>query len=212
MNKPVIIAIDGPAASGKGTLARELAEKLNYCYLPTGNIYRAAAKFLKDQNIDYQNEEISAEKMKDLKYEDLNFQNLNNDEIAKIASKIAAFKKVRNILSLIQKEYIFSSNKSIIVEGRDIGTVICPNADLKFYLTAKTEIRAKRRFKELQNKGFEVIYEEVLADLIDRDYNDQNREVSPLKRADDAIEIDSSNLSSEEVTSLCLSKIQQKIF
>ena len=212
-NKPIVIAIDGPAASGKGTLAKKVAEYFGLKYLDTGSIYRATAYKIieskKEQFRTHDNKSIinhiacnikdeeATSFAKTIQIEDLKNQNLYNEGVGKIASIIAAIEPVRNALLNFQKDFA-KSPEGAVLDGRDIGTVICPHADFKFYITANLETRAKRRYKQLQNKDNSIIYQSVLDDLQRRDERDSGREISPLAKADDAVAIDTTNMSVDE--------------
>lgn len=188
MKNRLFIAIDGPAASGKGTIAKLLGEKLKLTVLYTGNIYRAIAYSIikNNQNI---NEHSVVEIAKNLKLSELDNPDLIQKKVGEYASIIGSYPKLREVTYIFQRNFINDSNGAVI-EGRDIGTVICPEANFKFYLTADVEVRAKRRFTQQNEFDFEAI----LLDLKQRDYRDQNREIAPLKPAKDAIIIDSSSL------------------
>ena len=219
----IIIAVDGPAASGKGTLARRLAGCLNYAYMDTGALYRAVAFEVKSAagNFDDEREALAAcsvlqQKLSAARDGDEILQNplLRSDDIALGASKVAAIASVRERLLSIQREFAKASHqgkKGVILDGRDIGTVICPDADVKLFITAKDEIRAKRRMKELQSKGIDVKYGAVLADMRDRDKRDSGRKLAPLRPADDAVVIDSSDLSEDQVLEKALQVIEEKL-
>lgn len=188
MKNRLFIAIDGPAASGKGTIAKLLGEKLELPVLYTGNIYRAIAYNVikNNQNI---NESSVVEIAKNLKLSELDNPDLMQKKVGEYASIIGSYPKLREVTYIFQRNFINDSNGAVI-EGRDIGTVICPEANFKFYLTADVEVRAKRRFTQQNEFDFEAI----LLDLKQRDYRDQNREIAPLKPAKEAIIIDSSSL------------------
>lgn len=205
------IAIDGPAGSGKSTVAKKIAEKLNIIYIDTGAMYRAITLKLKDidkkfyeeacnnTNIEFINNKIF------LDGKDVSSQ-IRSEEISKLTSDISKIDFVRKKLVSIQKE--IADKNSVVMEGRDITTVVLPDADYKFYLSASPEIRAKRRTLQLKEKGLNADYEEILRDIKKRDNNDIKRENSPLKVADDAIVIDSSNLTAEESIEKILSYIR----
>lgn len=205
------IAIDGPAGSGKSTVAKKIAEKLNIIYIDTGAMYRAITLKLKDidkkfyeeacnnTNIEFINNKIF------LDGKDVSSQ-IRSEEISKLTSDISKIDFVRKKLVSIQKE--IAAKNSVVMEGRDITTVVLPDADYKFYLSASPEIRAKRRTLQLKEKGLNADYEEILRDIKKRDNNDIKRENSPLKVADDAIVIDSSNLTAEESIEKILSYIR----
>lgn len=205
------IAIDGPAGSGKSTVAKKIAEKLNIIYIDTGAMYRAITLKLKDidkkyyqeacnnTNIEFINNKIF------LDGKDVSSQ-IRSEEISKLTSDISKIDFVRKKLVSIQKE--IADKNSVVMEGRDITTVVLPDADYKFYLNASPEIRAKRRTLQLKEKRLNADYEEILRDIKKRDNNDIKRENSPLKVADDAIVIDSSNLTAEESIEKILSYIR----
>lgn len=205
------IAIDGPAGSGKSTVAKKIAEKLNIIYIDTGAMYRAITLKLKDidkkyyqeacnnTNIEFINNKIF------LDGKDVSLQ-IRSEEISKLTSDISKIDFVRKKLVSIQKE--IADKNSVVMEGRDITTVVLPDADYKFYLNASPEIRAKRRTLQLKEKGLNADYEEILRDIKKRDNNDIKRENSPLKVADDAIVIDSSNLTADESIEKILSYIR----
>ena len=213
MFKPVI-AIDGPAASGKGTLARKLAEKLNYAHLDTGAIYRIAALYLLQHNL-----ELTVENgIKAARYiqENLDFKALQNpalrtDEVGSLTSKLSAMPEIRTILLDTQRD--FAQNppagyKGAVLDGRDIGTVVCPEADLKLYVTADVNARAQRRFRELTNRGIHASYDDVLQDMKDRDFRDMNRDTAPLRPAEDAVTLDTSQLTADQALEKALSFVK----
>ena len=203
MKKPVI-AIDGPAASGKGTLSRKIAEKLNFAHLDTGAIYRIAALYLVQQNLPLNTENgiLAAQHIREnLDLEALQDPRLRNDEIGSLTSKLSAIPEVREILLDTQRDFAQNpppAYAGAVLDGRDIGTVVCPDATLKLYVTANVGTRAERRYKELQNKGLSVIYDAVLKDMQERDLRDTNRDIAPLKPASDAIILDTSDLTAEQ--------------
>lgn len=193
MDKKLLIAIDGPAASGKGTMAKLLGLKFNLPVLYTGNIYRAIAYKIWSKNKDPHDMATAITAAKELKLADLDNPNLNHEQVGQYASIIGVYPELRNITYRFQRDFIDNSSGAVI-DGRDIGTVICPEADFKFYITADVEIRAKRR--AAQQIGID--YETILADLKLRDERDKNRSVAPLKPAEDAIIIDNSDMGVEE--------------
>ncbi|ABR31466.1 cytidylate kinase [Thermosipho melanesiensis] len=213
---PCRIAIDGPAGSGKTTVAKLLADALGIFYLDTGAMYRIVGLYLSENNVE-SDEEIER-KLKELKITFsngnffLNGRKIGNEirtpEIGIYASKYAKRLPVRNYLTKIQRE--IAKNQSIVVEGRDIGTVVLPDAEVKIFLVASQEARAKRRYKELMEKGVEVTFEEVLSEIVLRDKQDSERDVAPLKKAKDAILIDTTNLSIEEVIERILKVVKEK--
>ncbi len=222
MAKPVI-AIDGPAASGKGTLARSLADKLNFAFMDTGALYRATAFELvaaglsaKDKSDAHDAAKILVKRIKNAQnpQDVLENKTLREDKIGKEASKIAAYPTVREALNQLQRDFAENPGKlykGAVLDGRDIGTVICPEADLKLFITAKTEIRAERRLKELQSRGIAATYEAVLEDMRERDARDAERETAPMKPADDAVIIDSSDLDAGEMLDKALLLVKQRL-
>lgn len=203
-----IIAIDGPSGSGKGTIAKEVAKRLNYTYIDTGAMYRCVS--LKSIRDDVKADDT--EKLVDiLKSIDIKLTNdgkcfldgedvsdkIRSLDVTKKVSKISLIVPLREVMKEKQREYAKKDN--IVMEGRDITTVIFPNADYKFYLDASVEERANRRFKQNKEKGIESSYEDIVESIIERDNDDINREVGALKRTDDQIYIDSSNMTIEEV-------------
>ena len=217
----MVIAIDGPAASGKGTLARKLAARLGYAYLDTGALYRCVGKAVLDSGGDPANEmdAIRAAKALSLKPEDLQSPDLRNDTVGSAASNVAKFPGVRQALLEFQKNFAKDPDQGqddkqfggVILDGRDIGTVICPDADVKFFVTASMETRAKRRLAELTGKGIATDYDTVLADMKARDERDSSRDTAPLAAAADAHIIDTSAMSEGEVMERALSIIRGTI-
>ncbi len=205
------IAIDGPAGAGKSTIAKKLAQKLQYIYVDTGAMYRAMAIYFLDHGI-LPEDEASIRKACEnvrirIEYEEgaqqviLNDENvtarLRREEVGTMASKTSVYPEVRKKLVELQKELARVQN--VIMDGRDIGTCVLPDATLKVYLTASVEARAKRRFDELKGKGETPDIQVIEADIRERDERDMNREVSPLRQAEDAVLVDSSNMTIEEV-------------
>ena len=197
-NKSLVIAIDGPAASGKGTVAKRLAKHLGLSYLDTGSIYRAIGFGILHENADPANREVAIKAAKDLRPEDLKNKHLYDEGVGNAASIVSAIPEVRGILLQFQQDFA-KAPEGAVLDGRDIGTVICPDADYKFFITADIEARANRRFKQLQTKGIPVIYDNVLQDLQRRDKRDRMREIAPLKAAEDATEIDTTSMDEGEV-------------
>lgn len=209
-----IITIDGPSASGKGTLAARLADKLKYIHLDTGALYRAVACEVLKSDGDPEDEEQAARAAKKIT-EDLaeildpqdrsrspsaylRRPELREEKVSQAASKVAAHQCVRDILLHLQTSFAENAPCGAVLDGRDTGTVICPDADLKLFVTASTEERAKRRLKELQSRGIDVTYEAVLKDMRERDRRDMGRENAPLEPAPDAIELDTTNLNQDQ--------------
>lgn len=217
----LVIAIDGPAGSGKSTVAKLISKKYNIPYLDTGAMYRALGYILNTEKIDVNDEKTVIKKLDDIQMQ-IQFDNetqhvivngidttpfIRNYEVSKLASDVSKHKDVRIKLVSIQRE--FAENNSVVLDGRDIGTYVLPNAKFKFYLTASPEERAKRRCKEMKDKGIDIEYNAVLADINQRDYNDSHRAFAPLKKADDAIEIDTTGYSINEVLDLIEKEINK---
>jgi len=206
--KPKIITIDGPAGAGKSSLAREIAKRFGYLHLDSGAVYRAIGVACKDRSVDLENQEeilkcaskLQIELKKNGKVlvngEDLT-QKVRSLEGGRLASKVAKFPKVRDLVVKILRE--LAKDKEIVIDGRDAGTYIFPQAELKIYLTASLEERAKRRLQELLSKGYKASYEEVLEEVKKRDESDRNREFAPLTIPEGAVVIDTTNKSFEEV-------------
>ncbi len=207
----MIIAIDGSAASGKGTLARKLAQHLGYDYLDTGALYRAVALNLLKNGLDEHNisENQAVKYASSLDLALTNSIEIRSDAVANLASKVAVLRPVRTKLLLLQRDFAAAppSGKGAVLDGRDIGTVVLPNADLKFFIDADINIRADRRTKELRQAGQSAMFRDILADLIARDDRDKSRLVAPMRAADDAIAIDTSNLDASAVFRLALAHI-----
>jgi cytidylate kinase len=192
-----IITIDGPAASGKGTVAKLVAEKLDGSYLDSGLFYRQIAYDLSKNHIDYNNEKVVKEFVKSKQDITLihNTQLLKTSEISSLSSSLAIMPEVRDLVNGSLKKYAAKCSGWLVADGRDMGTKIFPEAEIKIFLTAKPEIRAKRRFNELQQIKQDVIFETVLKELLIRDHRDATRKCSPLKPASNAVVIDSSDLT-----------------
>jgi cytidylate kinase len=210
MTLPYIIAIDGLAASGKSTLTKNLANKLGFDYLLTGNLYRLVAQRLLINKVKLDNIEEIIIQARQIDLNIKNFAELTSSEISETASIIAAYPEVREELNHIQRNFANKNSKGIIVEGRDIGTVIFPEANIKLFISANLQARSNRRYKELLNKGFKVIYNDVFEDLKARDERDSKRSVSPLMMAEDAIEVDTSDINSSQLLIKVLDIIKQK--
>lgn len=195
---PLVIAIDGPAASGKGTLARRIAEYLDAPYLDTGSLYRAVGLKLVYGGHDPSNVQDAVAAANSIDADDLTNPRLRQERIGQAASVASAMPEVRAALLEYQRRFA-RGEKGAVLDGRDIGTVVCPQADVKLFLTAGLEARAKRRHRELSGQGIEVVYESVLEDLRERDARDSQRSVAPLKPAEDAIVIDTSHMDANSV-------------
>lgn len=226
--KKITIAIDGFSSTGKSTLAKQLAKELNYIYVDTGAMYRAVAYFAMQNgyiNQDYfdkqtlinslQNIKLSFMYNTELAFSEVFLNGVNVEkqirtiEVSNFVSKIAAIPEVRTKLVEQQKE--MGKEKGVVMDGRDIGTVVFPNAELKIFMTASPETRAKRRYDELMSKGEKVTYEEVLKNVEERDYMDTHREDSPLVMAEDAVEMDNSLMTREEQFDFALGLANERI-
>ena len=205
------IAIDGPAGAGKSTIAKRLAAELGYVYIDTGAMYRTIALFCLRQQADLNDEEVvsalAAEAELDIRYldgvqhmflkeEDVS-ETIRTEEVSQAASKVSQYPKVREELVRMQQE--LAAQYDVVMDGRDIGTKVLPNASLKIYLTASVEVRAERRYKEYLQKGLPCDLEEIKKDIAERDHSDMTREHSPLCKAEDALTVDTSDMNVEEV-------------
>ncbi len=215
-HNPLVIAIDGPSASGKGTLARRLAKELGLIYLDTGKLYRyVGLKLLEsDEKIEKAAKHTSKEAKKAIEIAeslvlgDLEQHDLSSEEIGNAASIVSAIPGVRKALLSFQRD-IATNPKGAVLDGRDIGTVVCPNADFKFFITADLKTRAERRYKQLQKQGNEVIYSSILQDLASRDERDTERTASPLSPARDAVHIDTTGLGMDDVLKKVISIVNK---
>lgn len=215
------IALDGPAGSGKSTVAKFLAKKLNILYLDTGALYRAVALYAINNGVDVENEVQVKQLLKTLDVtveysegkqitllcgKDVS-KEIRENRVSNAASKISAIKCVREKLLSLQRE--IANSMDCILDGRDIGTFVLPNANYKFFLTASVDCRATRRYKELLERGYDdVDYNQLKSEIEERDYRDSHREIAPLKKADDALEIDTSFLTIEQVCQEVLKRIK----
>ena len=214
------IAIDGPSGAGKSTIAKDLSKKLNFIYVDTGAMYRAIALYFYENDIDISLEVVVSFHLSnidiDIKYEDgkqivlLNgkdvSESIRTEKIGGMASSISVFSEVRSKLLNLQRN--LAMKNKVVMDGRDIASHVLPNADLKIYLTASVDTRADRRYKELKEKGLDVNLEEIKKEIETRDYRDINREIAPLRQVEEAILIDSSNLSIEEVVEKIISFVK----
>lgn len=209
----MIIAIDGPAAAGKGTLAQRLAEHFDLAFLDTGLIYRAVGMGMVRIGLDPEDAEAAGTAAQALKPADMDETDLRSMEAGSAASKVSAIPAVREALLLFQREFANNppgGKQGAVLDGRDIGTVICPEARFKLFVTASAEVRAKRRYKELLGRGSEAIYARVLEELKERDARDRERSVSPLEPAKDATIIDTSDLDADEVFATAIEAFNSK--
>lgn len=217
------IAIDGPSGTGKSTTAKALAKKLSFIYIDTGAMYRAVGLYCYRNGIDIEDEKNVIKSLKnidiDIFYNDgvqeikLNGEivskEIRENHISHCASVVSTYKKVRETLVDFQRK--LAKKNSVIMDGRDIGTVVLPDAELKIYLTASNDVRAERRYKELIEKGQDVKLEDIKKELAERDYRDSHRDNSPLMKASDAIEVDTSDLTPEEVVDKIYKLFQKKV-
>lgn len=226
--RKITIAIDGFSSTGKSTLAKELAKKLGYAYIDTGAMYRAVTLFAMRKGFINERTFYAEKLIASLVDIDLQFiynaqkgfaevylnqenveEIIRSLEVSSYVSQIAALTEVRK--KLVEQQQSLGRERGVVMDGRDIGTVVFPNAELKIFMTASPEIRAERRFQELKSKGQDIQFEEVFKNVVERDRLDSTREDSPLLKAEDAIEVDNSNLSKEEQFVLIFGMAQNKI-
>jgi cytidylate kinase len=209
----VIIAVDGPAAAGKGTLARRIAQHYRLDHLDTGRLYRATALEAFLAGGDPSDPAVAEAAAKRVRPERLSDPQLNEERVARASSVVAAFPGVRAALLAFQRDFAWkpSGGRGAVLDGRDIGTVVCPGADAKIFVTASVDARATRRFKELRAAGAEAIYERVLQDMKDRDARDSGRQAAPLKAADDAFVLDTTALGAEAAFAAAIAYIDGKL-
>ena len=214
----MIIAIDGPSAAGKGTLARRLAAALDFAFLDTGLIYRAVGAKVLARGLAPADSAAAEREAADLRPEDLEPANLGADlraeAVSQAASEVAAHPEVRAALLAFQRRFAAAppgGKAGAVLDGRDIGTVVCPDAEVKVFLTAGLEARAERRLKELRERGEEAIYPRVLQEMQDRDTRDSGRAAAPLKPADDAIVLDTTEMDGDAVFAAVLAVAQARL-
>lgn len=215
------IAIDGPAGAGKSTIAKMVAKQLGYIYVDTGAMYRAMALYIMKQNIKPEEAEKISDKCKEadisIEYRDgaqiviLNGEDvtgmLRTEEVGNMASVTSVNPDVR--AKLVDLQRVLASKQNVVMDGRDIGTVVLPNASVKIYLTASSKVRAERRYLELKAKGEEADINKIEADIIERDNRDMNRDISPLRQAEDAVLIDSSDMTIDEVVKAMIELVER---
>lgn len=217
--KKISIAIDGPSAAGKSTIAKMIAKKLDYVYIDTGAMYRSVGYYCLENNIDLRDESKVTAVLDRIKIEltsgnqvFLNQENVTDkireDRVSMAASVVSTYQAVRKYLVYLQRQ--MAGQGGVILDGRDIGTVVLPDADLKIYQVASSETRAKRRYLENIKRGLPSDLEKIKQEIEQRDYQDMHRKISPLKKADDAIEIDTSNMTLQQVSDAIMQLIVQK--
>ena len=223
MKKIFSVAIDGPAGAGKSTIAKSLSKKLGVIYVDTGAMYRAMALYLLRKGVDPEDAAAISSNCADadisIAFEDgvqqviLNGENVSGlirtEEVSSMASKSSVNADVR--AKLVELQQKLAEKEALVMDGRDIGTVVLPNAEVKIYLTASSAVRAKRRYDELKAKGEECDLATIEADIIERDHRDMTREISPLKQAEDAVLVDTSDMSIEEVENCLIGIVEDKI-
>jgi len=203
-----VVAIDGPSASGKGTIAKAVADRLSFDYLNTGIFYRAVAYFVLKQHIDISNTDALISLINSINFNKLEEVDLYKNIVSKNASIIAAIPEVRRALFEVQRSFAIGKN-GVVIEGRDIGTIIFPDANIKIYITADIEERADRRFKQLQKSGESIIYDDVIRDLQIRDLRDSNRSDAPLIQGIDYFLVDTTNVDIDSVVNKVLELINR---
>lgn len=197
----MIIAIDGPSASGKGTIGRTLADHYRFAFLDTGLLFRVVAKACLEQGISFDRTEDIIALLPSLQFHDLDASLYRSEEISQGASAVAVIPEVREHLMLMIRKFAYNPPppaRGAVVDGRDIGTIVCPEAYAKLFITAAPEVRAERRLKELQERGHQGTLEEMVRKIRDRDERDENRADSPLKRAEDSFLLDTTSLTKEQ--------------
>ena len=220
--RKLTITIDGPSGAGKSIAAKGLAKRLDYIYIDTGAMYRAVALAVKEEGRNFEDEDALYRWASSLRITFLNqggeirilcngrdvAQAIRSPEISLLASEISKRRGLREALVQMQRE--MGKGGGVVFEGRDMGTIVFPHADVKFYLDAKPEERARRRYEELIGKGMKVDFKKTLEDVVQRDQNDMNRSLSPLRQAEDAILVDSTHRSAEEVVEMMFRLVQEK--
>jgi cytidylate kinase len=209
----MIVAVDGPAAAGKGTLARRLADHFGFAYLDTGRLYRAVGLKLVREGTDPADAGAAAQAAQSLRVAELDDDELRGEAAAVAASVVAAIPAVRAALLAFQHDFAahpLGGAKGAVMDGRDIGTVVCPGADVKFYITASVEVRAERRLRELRGRGEDAIHARVLADMQARDARDSHRDIAPLVAAEDAYVLDTSAMDADAVFARAIDHVNSR--
>ena len=220
MNKRVCVAIDGPAAAGKSTISKLVAKKLGYTYIDTGAMYRAVTYYVMKKGVDPKDEAASCALMPEIKIELKSDGTVlcSGEDVTRVirepsvsgnVSYIASYKDIR--LALVDQQRAMSNKVSVVMDGRDIGTYVLPHADVKIFMVASVEERAKRRYKENMEKGIACTFEEIVADVEKRDHIDSTRAFAPLKPAEDSIRLDTTPLTIDEVVAEVLRIIEEKV-
>lgn len=218
--KKISIAVDGPSAAGKSSISKIVAKKLDYIYIDTGAMYRCVGYYCLQNNIDIHDEAAVSKVLEQIKIEmdSNNHVYLNNDDVSEmirqdqvsmVASVVSSYQAVRTFL--VEQQRQMASVGGVILDGRDIGTVVLPDAQLKIYQIASVDTRAKRRYLENQERGLKADLEAIKKDIEQRDYQDMNRDISPLKQADDAIVLDTSDLTLQEVVDRVIELVEERI-
>lgn len=219
----ISVAIDGPAGAGKSTIAKAVAKELGFIYFDTGSLYRSIGYYINKNDINISDLELVKQNLNNIKIEVkfineqlcifVNDENvteyIRTPEMSIMAAKVAGVELIRKFLFNLQRQ--IAENNNVIMDGRDIGTVVLPTANVKIFLTATPEDRANRRFEQLQLKNKKIKYKDVLNDIKQRDYNDENRDISPLKKADDAILLDTTGNTLEQSISLLTKTIKERL-
>jgi cytidylate kinase len=220
MSNNIVVAIDGYSSCGKSTLAKALAKKLHFIYVDSGAMYRAVALYFLRNNVDLKNHEQVAEALKNihLNFHSRDYQThitLNEEEVSDeirlmpVSDSVSAVSAIREVrVEMVKQQQRMGRSKNIVMDGRDIGTVVFPDAQVKLFMTADPKVRAERRFKELVLKNPDITLEDVFENLAHRDYQDTTREESPLKRAEDAIILDNTDLTPDEQLQFALNKVE----
>jgi len=220
MNKNIVIAIDGYSSCGKSTLAKALAKKLNFIYIDSGAMYRAVTLYFLRNNIDLENSKLVEEALNNIHLDFLTINNqtlimLNGEDVSKeirqmhIAEKVSTISAIKEVrIEMVRQQQRMGKSGNIVMDGRDIGTVVFPNADLKLFMTADPKIRTERRYNELINKGEQVNIEEIFENLAKRDFQDTTRKESPLLQAQDAIVLDNSTIDEAQQLEFALEHIR----